>query len=348
LDENKIKNLVKIGGEMKNILESNFRAKVINQLLGELGYDIGDDKEVQMEANVHVGTTLRADYVINTETGPFVLEAKSPDNPITKKEINQATGYASILKCKYSIVYNGNAMAIMKNSELSADTVDYEWKYSPEDADISVFLALSKDNFPDMLEELIADRKKIAKLKEYITNHSGELEKYIINEVSNKTKLDLDFVNSHLKTLVEYNNDESESTGVKESTDKTGESVLIRSYRDFGEGTGLDFIKRHNAWGFLNIRKIPDYLALYDADHHQINKLYKVKSVEQLNSSTYNEFSDHKKEVLEELSSEGKKFIKLGVEIGIQPIPRGNNYKFMGGKFTTYSKLKKAKSGDDL
>ena len=70
--------------------------------------------------------------------------------------------------------------------------------------------------------------------------------------------------------------------------------------------------------------------------------------MEELNPSTYNEFSDHKKEVLEELSSEGKKFIKLGVEIELKPIPRGNNYKFMGGKFTTYDKLLKAKSGDDL
>ncbi len=348
LDENKIKNLVKIGGEMTNIHENNFRAKVIDILLSELGYDIGDYNEVQIEANVHVGTTtLRADYVIKTEKGSFVIEAKSPDNQITKKEIEQATGYASILKCQYSIVYNGNHMVIMKNSDINNDTPDYEWRYSPDDADISVFLAISKDNFPDMLEELIADRKKILKLKEYLANHSGELEKLVIKTVSSETKLESYFIDSHLKTLIEYNN-ESETIGEDNPTNENDKSVLIRSYRDFGPGTGLDFIKKHNAWGFINIRRIPDYLALYDADHHQINKLYKVKSVEDLNPNTYGEFPDHKKEDLEELSSEGKKFIKLGEEIDIKPIPRGNNYKFMGPKFTTYSKLTNARSGDDL
>ncbi len=57
---------------------------------------------------------------------------------------------------------------------------------------------------------------------------------------------------------------------------RSDDLVLIRAFRDYGPGTGLDFVTDHKAWGFIRVGIVPRYLALYDADNKELTKLYVV------------------------------------------------------------------------
>jgi len=83
-----------------------FSRVLIDDALRESGWDILDDREVELELS---GTSGRADYILNGWSGPLcVLEAKPPnenEDPYDAKE--QARGYAENINAPFIILSNG-------------------------------------------------------------------------------------------------------------------------------------------------------------------------------------------------------------------------------------------------
>ncbi|QRF75327.1 putative type IV restriction endonuclease [Thermoplasmatales archaeon] len=335
------------GAKINTSSERNFREIVVGNLLEAMGWDMGNENEVATYFNIQVGTqTSQADYLISNERSKFILEVKQPNHEIEENitDYGQTHSYARLTGAPFGVLYNGRKMIIFRDS--SKQPV-YIWKSSPDTKDLLVFECLAKENFPDMLEEFLASQEKLVKLKTYIDENSEMFTKEMVKIINTNTGLNPEFVDSHISVLVDFNieGEGPQSSDIPNSDDL----VLIRSFRYYGPGTGLDFARIHRAWGFIRVRTVPKYLALYDIDNKEISKLYAVRGVEELSSHNIPEFEDYQnRRELENLSNEGYKIVRLGEEISIRPIPKGHKQTFRGGKFTTLDKVRNARTMDDL
>lgn len=338
---------VERGAKINTSSERSFREIVVGNLLEALGWDMGNEKEVSTYHDIPVGTQRpQADYLISNERSKFILEVKQPNHEIegNDADYSQTQSYARLTIAPFGVLYNGRKIIIFRDS--STQPV-YIWNSRSDIENLLVFECLAKDNFPDMLEEFLVSQEKFVRLRNYLDENSERLTTEIVKIISTNTALELDFVDSHTSVSVSFDM-ESESPETADMP-KSDDLVLIRAFRNYGPGTGLDFVKKHKAWGFIRVRTVPKFLALYDADNKELPKLYNVLGVEELSSSNFSEFMENNtKRELENFSKEGYKFLRLGEEMKIKPIPRGHKQTFRGGKFTTLDKIRNAKTMDDL
>ena len=106
--------------------ETRTRQVLIDPLLKELGWDVGDPRSVELEHRIDkqfdVGMN-RADYVL--KSGPklaAVIEAKKLDSPLMDKATTQVLNYANAKGIPWMLVSDGNKWTmyeVFKQGELS-------------------------------------------------------------------------------------------------------------------------------------------------------------------------------------------------------------------------------------
>ena len=342
-----ISKYVERGTKINTSSERSFRESVVGNLLEALGWDMGNEDEVATYHDIPVGTqTPQADYLISNKHSKFILEVKQPNHEIegNMTDYSQNYSYARLTSAPFGLLYNGRKMIIFRDT--SKQPV-YIWNARSDIENLLVFECLAKDNFPDMLEEFLVSQEKFVKLRNYLNENSERLTTAMVRLISENTALNPDFVDSHVSVSVSFDM-EGEDPQNSEMP-KSDDLVLVRAFRDYGPGSGLDFVKKHKAWGYIRVRTVPRFLALYDADNKELSRLYAVQGVEELNSRNIPEFMDnHTRRELENFRNEGYKVLRLGEELKIKPIPRGHKQTFRGGKFTTLERVRNARTMDDL
>lgn len=346
MDKDELRRIVKLGGTIDTKSEKKFTQVVLPKLIEALGYDMMKDDEVGIDVPVQIGhETKKADYRITSGGGCIVIEAKPPTDEIegNSHELNQVYGYARILRCGYAVLYNGRKASVLRDK---SEQPVYTWKYADGIDDFGLFEALTKDNFPSGLEEILNSAEKLTTLRNYVDGNAGRFQDKLLEEIAKETKLSIDFISDHVNINLEYSSGSEEANN--DFSSPAGDLLLLKSFRDYGPETGLNFVKKYKAWGYIRVGRKPDFLGLYDADNHQLVRVYKVNAVEELNSKNYPEFTDNiSKSEFDTFAAEGKKILRLGIEIKITPVPMGRKNIFRG-KFTTLEKVKKASTTDDL
>ncbi len=353
MNKEELVKIIKDGATIESSSETRFSQVIMPRLLEAMGYNPMDENEVGIEVPVVVGReTKKADYKITSNGSNYVIDVKAPTVNIETdvSTHDQIHSYYRVLHSKYGVLYNGKKLIVFIED---SNEPKYIWRYDDDPSDIAIFEALSKENFPGGLEEILAASNNISKLKKFLLSSSmADMKGEIIQKISNSTSLDVSFVEQHTKVDIDYIStiDEEDTLGlpnlpIYNNEANNNELVLIRAFRDYGDNTGTDFVKRHRAWGFVRVGVNPDYLALYDVGNQAITKLYKVAKIEEVSTRMASEFPGVD---LGQLQKERKKIIRFSEEIPIKPLRKGNKPMFRGGKFTTLSKLKSARTMDEL
>ena len=277
------------------------------------------------------------------------MDAKSPKVEIEgdTHAYDQVHAYYRILHCKYGALYNGKKLILFKED---SNRPVFIWRYEQDHEDLSVFEALSKESFPGALEEFLSSVERLRKLRQFVDDKRQELQDSLIDKISTDSGInDKEFVSEHVEVFVEYtSNLTEEDNDANEEVQNGSDSVLLKSFRSAGPDTGLEFVRKYKAWGFIRVRGKPDYLALYDADNHVVSKVFEVKEAVELNDNVIREFSGrHSRNTFLELRNQGKKILRLGSEVWVHQIPAGRKNIFRG-KYTTLEKIKSAHTTDDL
>ena len=277
------------------------------------------------------------------------MDAKSPKVEIEgdTHAYDQVHAYYRILHCKYGALYNGKKLILFKED---SNRPVFIWRYEQDHEDLSVFEALSKESFPGALEEFLSSVERLRKLRQFVDDKRQELQDSLIDKISTDSGInDKEFVSEHVEVFVEYtSNLTEEDNDANEEVQNGSDSVLLKSFRSAGPDTGLEFVRKYKAWGFIRVRGKPDYLALYDADNHVVSKVFEVKEAVELNDDVIREFyGRHSRNTFLELRNQGKKILRLGSEVSVHQIPAGRKNIFRG-KHTTLEKIKSAHTTDDL
>lgn len=328
--------------------ETRFSQVVVVKLLESMGYDLTKEDEVGINVPVQVGhETKYADYKVSSDGSCFILDAKSPTVEIDgdTHAYDQVHAYYRVLHCKYGALYNGKKFILFKED---SNRPVYIWRFDQDHEDLTVFEALSKDNFPGALEEFLTSVERLTKLRQFIEGKRLELQNNLLEKIASESGInDKEFISDHVEVNIEYTSNVSEVPNEPHVTIGSG-NVLLKSFRNYGPDSGLDFVRKYKAWGFIRVRGKPDYLALYDADNRMVSKVYKVREVAELNDIVYREFSQNLTiQEYQEYKNQGKKILRLGTEIQISPVPAGQINIFRG-KYTTLEKIKNAHTTDDL
>jgi hypothetical protein len=347
LNTDKLSREVINGGTLNIRAERRFSQVVIVKLLEAMGYVLTNENEVGIEVPMQVGhETKYADYKLSNGDSCFILDAKSPSVEIEGDihAYEQVHSYYRILHCKYGALYNGKKLILFK--EDSSRPV-FIWRYEQDHEDLSVFEALSKENFPGALEEFLSSLERLTKLRQFMEDKRHDLQNSLIDKISIDSGInDKEFITEHVEVSVDYTSNLTEDDN--DVDQNVSGSVLLKSFRYYGPDTGLEFVQKYKAWGFIRVKGKPDYLALYDADNHVVSKVFKVREVEELNDNVIKEFSGrHSKSTFLELRNQGKKILRLGSEVSVHQIPAGRRNIFRG-KYTTLEKIKSANTTDDL
>ena len=330
--------------------ERRFSQVVVVKLLEAMGYDLTNEDEVGIEVPMQVGhETKYADYKVSNEGSCFILDAKSPVVEIEgdTHAYDQVHAYYRVLHCKYGALYNGKKLILFKED---SNRPVFIWRYEQDHEDLSVFEALCKESFPGALEEFLSSVERLRKLRQFVDDKRQELQDSLIDKISADSGInDKEFVSEHVEVSVEYTSNLTEDDNdVNEVVQNGSDVVLLKSFRYAGPDTGLEFVRKYKAWGFIRVKGKPDYLALYDADNHVVSKVFEVREVVELNDNIMREFSGrHSRSTFLELRNQGKKILRLGSEVSVHQIPAGRKNIFRG-KYTTLEKIKSAHTTDDL
>ena len=330
--------------------ERRFSQVVVVKLLEAMGYDLTNEDEVGIEVPMQVGhETKYADYKVSNEGSCFILDAKSPVVEIEgdTHAYDQVHAYYRVLHCKYGALYNGKKLILFKED---SNRPVFIWRYEQDHEDLSVFEALCKESFPGALEEFLSSVERLRKLRQFVDDKRQELQDSLIDKISADSGInDKEFVSEHVEVSVEYTSNLTEDDNdVNDVAQNGSDSVLLKSFRYAGPDTGLEFVRKYKAWGFIRVKGKPDYLALYDADNHVVSKVFEVREVVELNDNIMREFSGrHSRSTFLELRNQGKKILRLGSEVSVHQIPAGRKNIFRG-KYTTLEKIKSAHTTDDL
>jgi len=349
--------------------EENTKKKIIEPLLEMLGWDFLS-AEVQLEYPIRVGTrTVHVDYALILEDKPVVLvEAKPFDDPLSDSEAEQIISYGRFEEVKWAVLTNGRVLKIFNTEEGRTEKE-------------SLFVEINLENLPQQIGELYllsresvltgeienaakrmaATMKSMRNLRQRQDELVEEFKKILIRITGTEDVSHVENVATQLLKrtieLFETHADRGPPPTVAEiplisrkelQTLPPGELIICPSRTE-----GVEFLKKYNAWGFVNIGKSqkPKYFALYvGVPESSVLYFGEIESITQPLES-----KDELKRIQEEDTDtfvRGKRVIHLKsntLVTFIDPIPiKTRRSGLRGIKYTTLEKLVNADNTDDL
>jgi predicted type IV restriction endonuclease len=267
--------------------EANTKKRLIEPLLEILGWDLLSN-EVRLEYPVKIGSrSTYVDYALMLEDKPVVLvEAKSFNDLLSENYSSQIISYGKVEDVQWVALTNGRRLKVFDTkagkTEKDCLVVDINLETLPQQVnklkllsresiltgDIEKTarrLALTRTAIHSLKQsqhELLEAFKNILikitgpELENRIQSVSSQLAKQTVKLFEEKVEVPPSY-----PTRVERLISEVQSVYRKDLSKKAdGEVVLCPSRVE-----GIDFLKKYNAWGFINISKYrrPDYFALY-------------------------------------------------------------------------------------
>lgn len=261
--------------------EANTKKKIVEPLLEVLGWDLLSN-EVRLEQVIRVGTTSgHADYALMLEGKTVVLvEAKAFDADLSSEHSSQIISYGRVEDVRWVALTNGRALKIFDakagKSEKECLVTEVELKDAEKHAnDLSLISreSILTGEIEAAIKRLAATKQAITNLKQKKQEIANEFKKTLVRVTGVEVERRVEGIAKRLADeAVEFferetqtSPEQSPSGEVRVVTRKnlvskpSGEVVCCPS-----RIAGVDFLKKYNAWGFVNLRKLDvPYFALY-------------------------------------------------------------------------------------
>ena len=219
------------------------RYVLIDPLLRELGWNTEDPEQVLPEYNSGSGY---ADYALLSDGKPIILiESKRLDTPLQDglaQAINhclmEGTPYFTVTDGRRWEIYETHRPAPVAETQVVAfDLADH----APRDAILQSL---------ELLRRSAETGSMSLPQSPAVTQAAPEPPSSLAEEIS--------ALGLPTGTLISSSGDLPLLTRSELAAMPKGEVVLCTSKAD-----GVDFLKKYNAWGFIRLKKVPEYLALY-------------------------------------------------------------------------------------
>jgi len=319
MNENELSKTIKEGIEFDQDSEDSFKQIIVVPLLGHLGYNIKDKNEVKIQVTVKLGTkTNKADYKIcSNRKDCFILEIKAPTIKIdeNKDVLDQTYSYAKLLDCKYGVIYNGKKLILISGT--TQDQILYRWDSSESPNDLSIFKYLSKENFPDKLDQFLENFSMIENLKNYLSNlknleilKSTVIEKILLEN----RKFDKKFLEENLEINILLKKEIVNTLPVVvKDLGKNIFEIFRNELQELPEGDviivpaqakinekeawGINYLKKYNIWEAIRINKSKinniKYIAFYlTKPESRILYFAEVSKIIDANDETFRKIHD--------------------------------------------------------
>jgi len=348
--------------------EANTKKKIVEPMLEILGWDTRSN-EVLLEYPIKIGSTTKyVDYALLLENKPVVLvEAKPLDAMLSNDDSAQVISYGRIEDVQWVVLTNGRKLKIFDTNEGKTEkeclVTEIDLRKLPAQAnDLSL---MSRESI--LTGDIEAAAKRLAATKNAIRNLKLK-QREIAEEF---TKILLGITGKHAESRVENISKQlaKQSIQLFEKQTETvtgpvpiGEVPLISranlAVKPIGDVaifpsrvSGVEFLKKYNAWGFVTIGRKITYFALY-VGKPESSVLYfgEVESITQPLKSKEDLLKLQMPDV--EMFETGKRVIHLkpGTLVKLKdPIPLKNKRSAPRGlRYTTLQKLIQAKDISEL
>jgi len=260
--------------------EANTKKRIIEPMLEMLGWDFLGN-EVQLEYPIRVGTSsVHVDYAIYLEGKPIILvEAKPFDAALTTDCASQIISYGRVEDIRWAVLTNGKAVKIFDTkagkTEKECLVAEIDLRNLPTN---SVELSLiSRESI--LTGEIESAAKRLATTKRAVNSllqKKGEIalefEKILLKITGPEIEDRIESISKKLAEMAVQSFEKETEPLPQQILDKTirlvkrselsskppGEVVLCPSKLE-----GVEFLKKYNAWGFVNMNKQVPYFALY-------------------------------------------------------------------------------------
>jgi len=261
--------------------EPNTKKRIIELLLETLGWDTRTN-EVQLEYPIVMASgTSEVDYALMLENKPVVfVEAKAFDNSLIPKHAQQAISYGKVRDVQWVVLTNGRTLKIFdtKQGITEKDCLVIEIDLTKLPTQVEDLNIISRDSIlsggiEDAVRRLAATKKAIWNLRQK-QGQIAEGFKRILLEIAGKAvETRIESLSDQLARQATQLFEEQSVTVVKERFEKDVQLVSRKQLATKPPGrvvicpskiAGVEFLKKYNAWGFVNMREqnIP-YFALY-------------------------------------------------------------------------------------
>ncbi len=354
--------------------EENTKRKIIDPLLLEFGWDLFGDN-VSKAFKLQVGSKVEeVDYALLVDNSPKVfLEAKRLSSKLTDSNAKQVLSYGRIGGVRWCVLSNGRIFKIFNS----------DWGTEPEDALFRSFELNPSSSPPDdislLSRDLIRggeldrkardsqfDMRVRAVLSEILDELRQEVMKSARNKIFSRVKQDVpgatrQRIAKTVEPILQIRLAEEEAEpDIEPLTPASRITTVSRSGIDLpddlviicpGRPAGAEWMKNHNAWGYVRVGREPKYFALYVSRpvmsieyFAQVDKIIDPSDPDSPSRDRFRNDPDYRP---------GKKVIvlKRGSLVKLDPgIPLGELDKaaIQGLRYCKLDTLRKAMTVDDL
>ena len=348
--------------------EANTKKKLIEPLLEILGWELLGS-EVRLEYPIQVGTSSgHADYALILEGKPVVLvEAKAFDVDLSSEQSSQIISYGRVEDVRWVVLTNGRLLKIFdaKAGRTENDCLVTEIELREAESHLDDLGLISRESvlsgdIEEAAGRLTAVKKAVRSLKQKKQEIADEFKKVLIRMTSPEMENRAESISRQLVDQATQLFEKQTQPSSDQHTKREAQSIARKdlSSKPHGEVVvcpsrieGVEFLKKYNAWGFVEInRKVP-YFALY-VGRPESSVLYfgEVESITQPIKSKEDLDRIEEKDI--DAFPTGKRVIhlKLGTLTKLEdPIPLGNRRSAPRGlRYTTLEKLIEAHNTKDL
>jgi len=361
-----VKRSKKIIDNTSQMDEANTKSKILRPFIDKvLGWDFYNDVELEYSVKITTSRKSKVDYALIKDNEPVIfIEAKGCDTNVSERDREQLSSYMKQKDVNLGLISNGEYYEILKREVLPSNKVNIKklvsFRLDNLESKINYLRLLSRDAVDSGDSERIANkieqrRKTIDKLEEEKENISNEIIRIISSKVGEEFTQKIEDQSKKLIDNLIEDIKRPFKEGEKEPKSNfpdlpNGEVIVCPSNPgeiEDGLRSGIKFLKYYNAWGFINVGREPDYLAIYVTKPVQEIKYFgeiediidpkdERSPVENLDKhSTYSKEKellllkeDSLRELENPISFEGKKI--------------------MGPRYTTLDKLRNARTTADL
>jgi len=269
--------------------EANTKSKIIRPFIEEvLGWDFYNDVELEYSVKISTSRISKVDYALMKDNEPVVfIEAKGCDTNVSDDDTQQLASYMKQRDVNWGLITNGEYYEILQRDILESGKVEVNklisFKLDNLKSNMYHLSLLSKESLKRGDSEKIANKirqrkraiNKLENDKEIFTDEiiriiSTKIGEEFTQNIENQSK---NFIDNLIEEIEKPFRDGSEKEPIKISERRAslselpnGEVVVCPSNPggiENGIRSGVEFLKYHNAWGFIRINEEPKYLAMY-------------------------------------------------------------------------------------
>lgn len=290
--------------------EANTKAAVLRDFLTLLDWEIPTNTQLEYSVKAF-GQTYKVDYALVLDGTPVAfVEAKGADTSLTPKHEDQLSSYMTNKNVSYGILTNGKQYRFFQRlvdaSEVNVQRVaDVELNNLPDR--LRILRAYTKSAIEsDEAKEILGQINELRAARRTLEEQKDDLATALADMLTDRVSDTISsLAESQLKEMIDRLVEDIESEidsdgpgpdpppGGRRNVGPGKNNIVGRIKRSNIEGrddakvavfptkeSGVDFLRENNAWGFVRIGQVPDFVAMYvSEDAKEVKYIASVRDV---------------------------------------------------------------------